>query len=103
MPEKLVPLLKDGRLLDIAVAPSDFFRTRLSRKDDAPVGSTDRDAMETYAAAGYRLADRYEDGSEYDGPKTLRAYESEQAERKAARAAEAKPAAPPAKAEAKKD
>jgi hypothetical protein len=96
MAEKLVPLRLNGQPVEIAVAPDDFFRRKLYRKDDGE--------MVTYADAGYSLSDRYEDLTEYDGPRTKRAYEHQQEERRAERAAaraEA-PKAEPAKAEAKK-
>lgn len=112
MAEKLVPLYKDGRLLDLAVTPADFRSAKLARKDGSPEGSTRPADFETYAEAGYRLGDRYEDGSEYDGPKTKAQFERAAEERKAARAeaqkadAAARPAAedkPAPRAEAKKD
>lgn len=105
MAEKLVPLVKDGVPQSIAVDPGDFFRTRLVRRTNAPAGSTDRDAMETYAEAGYSLGERYESGEVYDGPKTQRQYERRQAERQAARATDApktESTPAPARAEAKK-
>lgn len=92
--ERLVPLMKDGQIVEIAVAPDDFFRRKLFRADDGE--------QITYAEAGYRLSDRYEDLSEYDGPKSKAQYTHQQEERRAARAAEA-PKPEPAKAETKKE
>lgn len=96
----MVPLSKPGEMVNLAVTPHDFFTKKLLRKGDAPVDSMRTADMETYAEAGYRLGDRYEDGSEYDGPKTQRQYESAQEGRRAERAA-ARSEAP--KAEAPKD
>lgn len=99
MPEKLIPLFKDGQPVEMAMTRDDFFR-----KKTMPVGTSE---FETAAEAGYRLGDRYEDLTEYDGPKSKAQYASQQEERRAARAAEApKPEAAKAeapKAEAKKD
>lgn len=107
MPEKLVPLSRPGEMVNLAVTPRDFFSKRVVRKADGPVDASGAD-FETYAEAGYRLGDYYEDMTPYDGPKTQRAYEHQQderrAERAAARSAEAQPARAEApKAEAKKD
>ena len=97
MAEKLVRLMKDGVPTEIAMTPSDFFRVKAARKDEH--------TLETYADAGYTLSDRYEDLTVYDGPKSKRAYDREQEEKRAARSApkaEAKPAEKPAPAEARK-
>jgi hypothetical protein len=92
MPEKLVPLMLKGQRVEVAVVPDDFFRRKLHRTEDGE--------MVTYAEAGYALGDRYEDLTEYDGPKTQRQYDRAQEEKQAAKATDEKPAP---KAEAKKD
>lgn len=87
--ERMVPLFKDGQPVEMAVTPKAFFGAKLHRKGEHE--------METYAEAGYSLGERYESLEPYDGPRTLRAYERAQADKRAPKA-EAKPAA---KAEAK--
>lgn len=98
MAEKMIPLFKDGQPVELAMTPGDFFRRKTM-----PVGT---DEFETAAEAGYRLGDRYEDLTEYDGPKSKAQYANQQEERRAARAAAQAPA-PKAdeatKTEAKKD
>lgn len=97
MPEKMIRLLKGGQLTEIAMTSHDFFHKKSMRKGEHE--------FQTAADAGYTLSDRYEDLSEYDGPKSRRAYDREQEEKRAARSAtrvEAKPAEKPApKEEAK--
>jgi hypothetical protein len=92
MADKLVPMMKDGQAVSLAVSPADFFSKPLCRTAGGLV---------PYAEAGYALGDRYEDLSEYDGPKTKRQAESRMrraeaekpAERASSRAAAEKPAA----------
>lgn len=76
---------KDGR--EFAILPADFTKVNIHPKD---VGS--------YADQGF-VIERYEDGSEYAGPKSKREIQKQQEERAAAR--EAKAPAPAAKAEPK--
>lgn len=81
--DRMVPLLKDGQLTDMAMRPRDFFSAKTMPKGDV------RDAGElvTAADAGYTLGDRYEDKTEYDGPKTKRQADRAAEERRAERAA----------------
>lgn len=106
MAEKLIPLYKDGQPVEMAMTASDFFRKKVMPKGDV------RDAGElvTAADAGYSLGDRYEDLTEYDGPKTKRQHERAAEERRAERSAPRTepvkadlPAHETPKAEAKKD
>lgn len=94
--ERMVPLFLDGQSVELAQTPKDFFGAKTIRKGDHE--------MVTAADAGYRLGDRYEDLTEYDGPKSKRQYVSQQEERRAERAAAQEPApkAESAKAEAAK-
>lgn len=79
MAEKLVPMTKGGRPVELAVTPRDFMRAKV-----VPKGTNE---FETYADAGYHLTDRYEDLTEYDGPKTKAQFEKAAEERRAERAA----------------
>lgn len=94
--ERMVPLLRDGQAVQMAMTPRDFFNKRSFRKDDAPIDAT-AEHFQTAAEAGYTLGDRYEDLTEYDGPKSKRAYERVQDEKKAAHVAVKTPE--PAKAD----
>jgi hypothetical protein len=93
MPEQLIRLYKDGQPVELAMTERDFFHKKTFRKGEHE--------FQTAAEAGYRLGDRYEDLSEYDGPKTKAAYTKEQEEKRAERAAP-KDDEKPAPAEAKK-
>lgn len=104
MAEKLVPLMKDGQRVEIAVTPADFQRAKMVRKDGAPADASRPEHFESYMDAGYRLSDYYENMEPYDGPKTKAQFTREAEERRAARAEAPKAAeSAPAKAEAKKD
>lgn len=94
--ERMVPLFLDGQPVELAMTPSDFFRRKTMQTGDGD--------LVTAADAGYRLGDRYEDLTEYDGPKSKHQYTSQQEERRAERAAAQAPApkAESAKAEAAK-
>lgn len=109
--ERMVRLLRGGQPVDMAVTPADFFRARVVRKDGAPIeAKPGSEHYMTYAEAGYALSDRYESLELYDGPRTKRAYERQQEERRAARSAPSRVEAPkpeaveaaPKPAEAKK-
>lgn len=91
--ERMVPLFKDGQPVSLALTPRAFFGEKLTPKDEH--------TMQTYADAGYTLGDRYESLELYDGPKSKRAYEREQAEKRAERSAP-KADEKPAPAEARK-
>jgi hypothetical protein len=101
--ERRVPLSKPGENVSIAVTPDDFFKARVVRKDGAPIDAqAGGEHFMTYAEAGYRLTDYYEDKTPYEGPKTKQAAayrERKAAEETAASKADDKPKP----AEAKKD
>lgn len=79
MSERLVPLILNGVEQSLAVSPADYHRKKLHRKADGELVS--------YAEAGYRLGEYYENKEPYDGPKTKAAFEKESEGRKAARSA----------------
>ena len=70
MPRMVRIVHRDGR--EAAIEPKDF-----TRKNVHPDGKT-------YAEQGFRI-DRYEDGAEYDGPKSQREIDKSAEERQAAR------------------
>lgn len=97
--ERMVPLYKDGQPAEMAMTPKDFFAAKTMPKGAVE----DAGELVTASEAGYRLGDRYEDLTEYDGPKTKAQYTRERANKQVERAVPRAVAVEAPKAEAKKE